>query len=124
MVMRTWLAYYAAFVLPVFVQGYEAWRDGFLTPSQMQAHGVAQGLPFVAHGAMWSDATLFAATMAIIMTLYATQWKAWHWASTLTFGLLISAGMHWGVYVNGQLSGAHVIDGMVTSAGMIHFVYM
>ncbi len=93
-------------------------------PSQMQAHGVAHGLPFVAHGAMWSDATLFAATMATIMTLYAKQWKAWHWASALTFGLLISACMHWGVYVNGQLPGVHVRDGMVTSAGMIHFVYM
>jgi len=122
--MWTWLAYFAVFTLPVLLQGYIAWSDGFLTPAQMQAHGVAQGLPFVAHGAMWSDATLFAGTMATVMTNYARQWKARHWAISLAVGLVASAGMHWGVYVSGGLPEAHVRDGAVTSVGIIHFVYM
>jgi hypothetical protein len=122
--MWRWPAYFTAFALPVLLQGYVAWFDGFLTPAQMQAHGVAQGLPFVAHGAMWSDATLFAGTMATVMTNYAKQWKVRHWAIALTVGVLASAGMHWGVYVNGLLPEAHVRDGAVTSVGIIHFVYM
>lgn len=122
--MWSWLAYFAAFALPVLLQGYIAWSDGFLTPAQMQAHGIEHGLPFVAHGAMWSDATLFAGTMATVMTNYARQWKAWHWVVALALGLLASAGMHWGVYVNGVLPEAHVRDGTVTSVGIIHFFYM
>jgi hypothetical protein len=116
--------YFLCFTVPVIAQAYEAWRDGFLTPSQMQAAGVARGLPFVAHGAMWWDATFFAAIMATILTRYARGWRRWQWAAALVAGLAVSAAMHWAVYVKGPLPGLHAHDGSVTMAGMIHVFYM
>jgi hypothetical protein len=79
-----WLTFYLAFAVPVLLQGYTAWQDGFLTPSQLQANGIPEGVPFVAHGAMWSDATLLAGLMATIMVNYARQWTVRHWAIALS----------------------------------------
>jgi hypothetical protein len=90
----------------------------------MQAHGVLKGLPFLAHTGMWSDVTLFAALMATIVTLYAPQWKIWQWGVALLVGIAVSATMHWGLYVHGSIPEAHVRDGMLTSAGVIHVFYM
>jgi len=119
-----WFGYFIAFVLPVLFQAYLSWRDGFLTPAQMQAHGVTQGLPFIAHGGMWSDATVFAVVMATILHKYASQWPARQWGIALLIGTLMSAAMHWGVYIHGSLPEAHVRYGAVTSAGLVHFLYM
>jgi hypothetical protein len=90
----------------------------------MQELGVSKGLPFIAHTGMWSDVTLFAALMATILSMYASQWKIWQWGLALTIGFVCSAAMHWGLYVRGPFPEAHVRDGLVTSAGMVHFIYM
>lgn len=90
----------------------------------MQARGVPEGLPFIAHTGMWSDATLFAGIMATIMTVYSRHWGSWQWIVALAIGLLASAVMHWGIYVNGSIPEAHVRDGLVTSIGVVHFLYM
>jgi hypothetical protein len=119
-----WLAFYLAFAVPVFLQAYTAWQDGFLTPSQLQANGISKGLPFVAHGAMWSDATLLAGLMATIMVNYAHQWTVRQWATALALGSVVSAAMHWGLYVRGPLPEAHVHDGATTIAGWMHVPYM
>jgi hypothetical protein len=122
--MLAWIAYYSAFVIPVFVQAYGAWLGGFLTPGEMEAHGVTKGLPFIAHLGMWSDVTLFGALMATILKKHASQWEVTEWAIALAVGLVVSAAMHWGFYVRGAIPEAHVRDGMVTYVGIIHFVYM
>lgn len=108
----------------MLLQGYASWREGFLTPSQMQAHGIVHGLPFVAHTGMWSDVALFAPLMATIMNSYARHWTASRWSAALAFGLVASAIMHWGFYVHGSLPGVHVLNGALTSAGIVHFIYM
>jgi hypothetical protein len=122
--MLRWLTFYLAFAVPVLLQGYTAWQDGFLTPSQLQANGIPEGVPFVAHGAMWSDATLLAGLMATIMVNYARQWTVRHWAIALALAIVVSAAMHWGLYIHGTLPEAHVRDGTTTIAGWIHLAYM
>jgi hypothetical protein len=122
--MLRWFAYYVAFATPVLLQAYEAWQDEFLTPVQISANGIASGLPFIAHGGMWSDLTLFAGIMATIMTVYARQWTIGQWAAAVASGSVASAALHWGVYIHGPLPEAHVHDGVVTAAGWIHVLYM
>lgn len=122
--MLRWLACYFAFVVPVLLQAYAAWQDGFLTPSQLRANGIPSGLPFVAHGGMWSDATLLAGLLAAIMVNYARQWTIRQWAVALALASVISAVMHWGLYIHGPLPEAHVRGGATTIAGWIHLAYM
>jgi hypothetical protein len=119
-----WLASFVVFVVPVLLQGYFSWKENFFTPFQMQQQGILTGLPFIAHTAMWSDASLFAALMATIIYLYAYQWSAGQFGVALMFGFIGSALMHWGVYVHSPFEQAHVRNGMLTIVGIIHFVYM
>jgi hypothetical protein len=99
-IVLLWLSYFAVFAIPVLLQGYLSWKGQFLTPSQMQQQGVAIGLPFIAHTAMWSDASLLAALMATIIYLYGHQWDSGQFCIALGIGIIGSALMHWGFYVN------------------------
>ena len=119
-----WLLYFCCFVFSVLLQGYFSWKIGFLTPAQMQEHGISKGLPFVAHTAMWSDLSLFAGLMATVMVLYAPQWTFGQWTTALLVGFAGSAVMHWGLYVQSPFEQAHVRNGMLTPAGVIHLFYM
>jgi hypothetical protein len=119
-----WLACYEAFQMPVLLQAYYSWRDQMLTPAQMRSHGISQGLPFLAHGGMWSDATLFAALMATIINAYGNQWKLLQCGVALSIGLAGSSIMHWGVYADNVLPETHVRDGAITTPGIVHFFYM
>jgi hypothetical protein len=123
-IVLLWLSYFAVFAIPVLLQGYLSWKGQFLTPSQMQQQGVATGLPFIAHTAMWSDASLLAALMATIIYLYGPQWDSGQFCIALGIGIIGSALMHWGFYVNSFFEQAHVRNGMLTDAGIIHFMYM
>lgn len=122
--MLLWSLYFATFFLPVLFQAYLSWRSGFLTPAQMQAQSVSEGLPFVAHGAMWLDATIFAALMAAILARYVDQWTSWQWTVAVVVGFIASAALHWGVYVKASLPGPHTRNGVLTPAGYVHLVYM
>lgn len=122
MFSKSWLA---AFVVPVLLQGMFAYWDDFLTPAQVIQHR-GQGLPFLAHGGMWSDILLFAPLMAYILGTYGGIWSSVEIVSALILGLAASVLMHYLVYVPGAivLPEAHAHDGAPTMAGYIHIVYM
>jgi hypothetical protein len=120
-----WLLYFCSFVIPVILQGYLSWTNGFWTPGQMQERGTLVGLPFVAHTAMWSDATLFAALMSTIMVLYAPQWTFGQWMAALLVGFEASSAIHWSLYVRrSSFEQTHIRKGVLTPAGLIHVFYM
>src|SRR5215470_1885509 len=58
----------------VVAQLWLADRDQFLNVSQMQGRGIARGLPFLWHFAMWTDFWVISPLVALLVGRY---WRAW-----------------------------------------------
>ena len=59
----------------VILQAVLANNDQFLTVTEMQRRGVAQGLPFIWHFGMWGDALMISGLVAFIVGRFADQWN-------------------------------------------------
>src|SRR5262249_2743674 len=59
----------------VIAQAYLAYQDHFFTEIQMQARGVAQGLPFRWHFAMWTDFIFISPVAAYLTWRYFPGWR-------------------------------------------------
>jgi hypothetical protein len=104
-------------------QVYAAYRDQFLTVSQMQARGFAQGLPFLWHFGMWGDALLVSPLAAFLSGRYFRQWRLPDLWSSALVGAASSFVLSW-LFTLGDMPEAHVIDHQLTMTGYIHLAYM
>lgn len=112
----------AAGFLLLYLQALAAHDDKMLTPAQMQAAGVKEGLPFSAHGGMWGDAVL-TLWLAFLVFAFGENWNLYTWGVAAVIGGATSAAMH-EQYRRGTIREAHVKHNMLTTAGYLHFVYM
>lgn len=123
--LRAWLGI-AAFYLLEGLVGLQAWlaaQEHFLTATQMQAHGVAAGLPFLWHFGMAGDALIISPLLAYILGAYFQQWRGWSWIVSLLLGCAAAAALNWS-YTLAAMPGVHVRDNHLTSAGSVHAIYM
>ena len=115
----------AAFIAPVFLQAFFAYKDSFLTSRQVLRHW-GEGLPFLFHGGMWGDVFIVAWLMAYIIDRHHAAWTTFAMSLALVAGLLASEFMHEKVYTAGgiKIPEAHTHDGKLTAAGHLHSMYM
>ncbi|WP_426424126.1 hypothetical protein [Bradyrhizobium genosp. A] len=113
----------ALFEFLVAVQGWLAYRDHFLTPSQMLDSGVSNGLPFLAHLGMWGDVFIVSPLAAFIVGRFSNSWRSRWVVTSLIVGVALSVLMGWS-YLSAGLPEAHVQSHQLTPAGWVHQVYM
>jgi hypothetical protein len=109
--------------LLVITQGYLAYRNHFLTPSQMVNGGTAAGLPFLAHLGMWGDLIYVSPLAAYIVGRFSPSWRWPEMAGCLAAGIGLSTALGWS-YLSGNLPEAHVQNHQLTAAGWLHQAYM
>ena len=108
----------------VALQGWLAYRDHFLTVSQMQTNGVNSGLPFIYHFGMWGDLFIISPLAAYIVGRFLKSWRSLRWiAASLAVGFFVSAYMHW-TYLSANFPEAHVQNHQLTPVGWVHVLYM
>jgi hypothetical protein len=107
----------------VLAQALLAYKDQFLTVTQMHSRGVEHGLPFVWHFAMWSDLLLITPLAAYIISRYQKQWRICWLIGSVVIGFSVSAGLHY-LYTFSAIPEAHIQNHELTPAGFVHFVYM
>ena len=110
--------------LLVVLGGYLAHKDGFLTVRQMQAKGFPHGLPFLMHGAMWSDLILLSPLFGVITGFHAENWSPSSWLVAVLFGIAVSLLIHYLVFLKGSMPGSHGYNGKLTATGWVHVCYM
>ncbi len=103
---QAWFAYY---------------RIGMFMPAQMNAHGVAKGIPFTGHGSTWWVLFFLIPLIATLVALYADQWSWQRWALAAAAGVIISGGMHY-LYTLAPFPDFMVTDRKLNGAGWSHFV--
>ena len=107
----------------VAVQALLAYQNNFLTVSQMQQWGVAQGLPFVWHFGMWGDFFIISPVAAYVIGRYFVRWRL-HWILvSLAIGFITASVFSW-VYTSSGMPEAHVQNHHLTAAGVVHLIYM
>lgn len=107
----------------VIFQAVSAYQDHFATVAQMQGRGIAHGLPFVWHFAMWGDAFLISPLAAYLVGRFSAGWRLPKLAVSFAIGVIICALMSW-LYMSSTIPEAHVQDHWLTTAGFGHAVYM
>ena len=104
------------------LQALFAYRDGMLTPSQMEWYnGIKQGIPFTGHGSTWWVLFCLIPLMATLVVMYAGQWSGQRWLLALVVGVIISGGMHY-LYTLVPYPDFMVTNGRLNGAGWSHFV--
>ncbi len=125
--MRRKLGVLAAVVsiLVVLVEGYLAYRNGMLAPSQAAVTYPGQHrLPFVCHGGMWSDVFIMTPLIGLIVGTCCGTWTFARVACMFVFGMLLSGGMH-ALYANAPFPDSLAWQGTgITPAGYVHLAYM
>ena len=107
----------------VALQAWLAFRDHFLSVSQMQGRGVSLGLPFAWHFGMWGDVFIVSPLAAYVVGRFTSTWR-WRWILlSLTLGLAVAVAMSWS-YILPDVQEAHVQSHGLTPAGVVHLVYM
>jgi hypothetical protein len=114
---------FVAFECLVGLQALLAYQDHFLTVAQMQQRGVAQGLPFLWHFAMWSDLAIISPLAAYLVGKYGRRWSPLTMLMSLGIGLVLSASLHW-LYLQSAMPETHVQNYALTPAGWVHAIYM
>lgn len=104
-----------------------AYRDSFLTVRQMKSRGFPEGIPLLYHGGIWGDAFVLTPLLAYIAMEYGKSWNDIVVISIATiFSLTVTIFMvH--LWVNNSRSGlpeAHACKGKLTTAGLLHAIYM
>ena len=105
----------------VFIQGFLAWTDGFLTKAQMRSRGVNAGWSFLEHGGMWADVFLVSPIVAYLLAKYRLAFTSIWGLLVLACTLVLMAIMgrryrHTGV----RVPEAHAHGGRTTPAGWVH----
>ena len=100
-----------------------AHKDKFFTVSQMREKGIAQGLPFIAHGGMWADLLIVSPLTAVIVSSFYSEWSQSQWVVALALGFAVSTILHY-IYTKIEIPESHVYGGSLTPAGWVHWAYM
>lgn len=107
----------------VALQAWLAFRDHFLTVSQMQGRGVNLGLPFAWHFGMWGDVFIVSPLAAYVMGRFSSTWRLRWILLSLALGIAAAIAMSWS-YTLPDFQEAHVQGHSLTPAGAVHVVYM
>lgn len=107
----------------VLLGAYAAYKDNFLTVSQMTKSGVDEGLPFIAHLGMWGDLILVSPMIAFIWNAAFDQWTLMQIVIAFGIGAVVSLVMHF-FYSQSPFPESHVFGKRLTVAGWIHMIYM
>lgn len=107
----------------VTIQTWLAYRDGFLTPSQMQESGINAGLPFIWHFGMWGDLLIISPLAAYIVGRFFRSWRVSRVVVSLIVAFALSGLMSWS-YLSSNVPEAHVQNHQLTSVGWVHLLYM
>jgi hypothetical protein len=116
----------AAFILLEAIVALQAWlayRDQFLNVSQMQGRGVSHGLPFAWHFGMWGDIFIVSPLAAYVTGRFLTSWRFRWILLSLVLGLVAAIAMSWS-YTLSDVQEAHIQNHILTSAGVVHLLYM
>lgn len=105
------------------VQVVLAYRDHFLTVSQMRERGISDGLPFMWHFGMWGDLFIVSPLAAYVTGRYWHRWRSRWMLLSLAVGLLVSCLLSW-TYTLSVLPEAHVQNHQLTATGVWHLFYM
>ena len=109
--------------LLVLAQFFLAYRDDFLSVTQMRSRGTNQGLPLVWHFAIWSDLVLISPLAGYLVHRYREVWRL-HWIVTaFVMSLCVAILLHY-LYTRTSMPEAHTRDHELTAAGYVHLVYM
>ena len=132
-----WTLVFLGSLLLVFLQGWLAYRDSFLTLTQMRRAHAYEGIPFLAHGGMWGDALIVGPLLGVLIAIHGKEWGDW-WIAAFA-GTAASSVMH-ATYTLGRLHEAHIRRerptlvqrerltpanrGRLSPAGWVHWLYM
>src|SRR5690349_18772189 len=106
----------------ILAQGVLAYRNQFLTVSQLIGNHITQGLPFIWHFGMWGDFFIVSPLAAYLMGRYATSWKTRGSVPALAIGLSFAALFSW-LYTMSAMAETHVQNHHLTAAGVVHLFY-
>jgi len=121
--VRAVLAAFVFLEALVALQAWLAYRDHFLTVSQMQGRGVNLGLPFAWHFGMWGDLFIISPLAAYVMGRFSSTWRLRWILLSLALGIAAAIAMSWS-YTLPDIQEAHVQSHRLTPAGAVHLVYM
>jgi hypothetical protein len=107
----------------VGVQGLLAYQDRFLTVAEMQQRGITQGLPFIWHFGMWGDFLIISPLAGYVIGRYSDRWTLGPILISLVIGLILALSFSW-LYTLSDVPEAHVQNHHLTSAGVVHLLYM
>jgi hypothetical protein len=107
----------------VAVQGVLAYRAHFFLPSQMQAAGYPQGLPFLWHFGMWGDVLIISPLIAYLVGQHAHAFRLRRAVLSLGIGIAAAGVLGW-LFTRSSTPEAHVLHHRLTSAGVVHLVYL
>ena len=100
-----------------------AYRDHFLTVSQMQAAHVPRGLPLLWHFGIWGDFFIVSPVVAYLITRYSGQWRSQSVLLSLTIGFMSASLFGW-LWTLSAIPEAHMHNHHLTDAGAFHLLYM
>lgn len=121
--LRAALAVFVLLEALIALQAWLAYRDQFLTVSQMQGRGVNLGLPFAWHFGMWGDLFIVSPLAAYVTGRFSSTWRPRWMLLSLVLGVTTAVAMSWS-YTLPDLQEAHVQSHSLTPAGAVHLVYM
>ena len=107
----------------VGVQAVLAYQDSFLTVSQMQEAGFAQGLPFLWHFGMYGDLVLISPVIAYLVGRSSIQYRQRSFWGFVLLGIVVSIAIGW-TYTFASLPEAHMRNHSLTRTGLVHLLYM
>jgi len=102
---------------------------GMMTPSQMLAQGITQGIPLTGHGSTWVCLFALNPILSFFIAEYWNQWTIDEQLIARAFGYGFSAVAHLVVYVKGKYPEADIEPGVngkrgnLTLAGWVHLFY-
>jgi|GEM_PF-2502366 len=120
--MISWIMFISLEFL-VIIQAVLAYRDNFLTVNQIQNIHILQGLPFLWHFGMWGDFFIISPVVAYLVRHYLNQWRFRSVLLSFTIGAISACLFGW-LFTLSAVPEAHMQNHHLTSAGIIHLVYM
>jgi hypothetical protein len=121
-ILTGWLAFITLELL-LLLQAAISYSDHFFSVTQMRQYGFSQGLPFLWHFGMWGDAVVISPLVALVVGRYSYEWK---WKTLFYAALtatLVTILYGW-IFTLSDYPEAHVQHHRLTTAGIIHLIYM
>lgn len=107
----------------ILTQAVLSYQGHFLTVYQMQSIHVLHGLPFLWHFGMWGDFFIISPIVAYLVRNYLNQWRCSSVLLSLIMGSISASFLGW-LYTLSIIPEAHMLNHHLTSAGIIHLLYM